>query len=92
MSEPTADQLRAKVFEDRETPGDWRVEKLNADGGYDAVKVFTGPDAWLQAIATPSVGRRLRRNPVRPRIRGHRDPIADARSKGSRRLRHSATC
>jgi len=45
MSEPTADQLRAKVFEDRETPGDWRVEKLNADGGYDAVKVFTGPDA-----------------------------------------------
>jgi hypothetical protein len=32
MSEPTADQLRAKVFEDRETPGDWRVEKLNADG------------------------------------------------------------
>ena len=50
MSEPTAAQLRAKVFEDRETPGDWRVEKLNADGGYDAVKVFTGPDAWLQAI------------------------------------------
>jgi len=49
MSEPTADQLRAKVFEDRETPGDWRVEKLNADGGYDAV-VFTGPDAWQQAI------------------------------------------
>ena len=36
MSEPTADQLRAKVFEDRETPGDWRVENLNADGGYDA--------------------------------------------------------
>jgi hypothetical protein len=50
MSEPTAAQLRAKVFEDRETPGDWRVAKLNADGGYDAVKVFTGPDAWQQAI------------------------------------------
>jgi len=64
MSEPTADQLRAKIFEDRETPGDWRVAKLNADGGYDAVKVFTGPDAWNRRSATPSVGRRLRRNPV----------------------------
>jgi hypothetical protein len=62
MSEPTAAQLRAKVFEDRETPGDWRVAKLNADGGYDAVKVFTGPDA--------ATG-----DPLRPRSVGDYDEI-----------------
>jgi hypothetical protein len=28
MSGPTADDFRAKVFRDREHPGDWRVEKL----------------------------------------------------------------
>jgi hypothetical protein len=37
-------------FEDRETPGNWRVEKMDEDGGYDVVKVFTGPDAREQAI------------------------------------------
>ena len=47
---PTPEDLRAKVFEDRETPGNWRVEKMDEDGGYDAVKVFTGPDARQQAI------------------------------------------
>lgn len=47
---PTPDDLRAKVFEDRETPGNWRVEKMDEDGGYDVVKVFTGPDAREQAI------------------------------------------
>jgi hypothetical protein len=47
---PTPDDLRAKVFEDRETPGDWRVEKMDEHGGYDVVKVFTGPDAREQAI------------------------------------------
>jgi hypothetical protein len=41
---------RAKVFEDRETPGNWRVEKMNEDGGYEAVKVFTGSRARLEAI------------------------------------------
>jgi len=39
---PTPEDLRAKVFEDRETPGNWRVEKMNEDGGYEVVKVFTG--------------------------------------------------
>jgi hypothetical protein len=47
---PTPEDLRAKVFEGRKTPGNWRVEKRDEDGGYDAVKVFTGPDARQQAI------------------------------------------
>ncbi len=47
---PTADDLRAKVFEDRITPGDWRVEKMDEDGGYEDIKVFTGPDARRHAI------------------------------------------
>jgi hypothetical protein len=47
---PTPKDLRAKVFEDRETPGNWRVEKMDEDGGYEVVKVFTGPDARQQAI------------------------------------------
>jgi hypothetical protein len=50
MSGPTADDFRAKVFEDRETPGVWRVEKLDDDCGYEAAEVFTGPDAREQAI------------------------------------------
>jgi hypothetical protein len=36
-SGPTPDDLRAKVFEDRVTPGDWRVEKMAEDGGYEVV-------------------------------------------------------
>jgi len=47
---PTPEDLRAKVFEDRVTPDNWRVEKMDHDGGYEAVKVFTGPDARDQAI------------------------------------------
>jgi hypothetical protein len=47
---PSPEDFRAKVFEDRETPGNWRVEKMDEDGGYEAVKVFTGPDARQQAI------------------------------------------
>jgi hypothetical protein len=47
---PTSDDFRAKVFRDRERPNDWRVEKMDDDGGYEVVKVFTGPDAHEQAI------------------------------------------
>jgi len=47
---PTPEDLRAKVFEDRETPGNWRVEKMDDDRGYQVVKMFTGPDARPQAI------------------------------------------
>jgi hypothetical protein len=43
MSEP------AKVFEDRETPGQWRVEWFDDDGGC-AVAIFTGPEARRQAL------------------------------------------
>ena len=50
MSGPSPDVFRAKVFEDRETPGNWRVEKMDQDGGYDAVLVFSGPAAREQAI------------------------------------------
>ncbi len=34
----------AKVFEDRISPGDWRVEKIDDDGGIE-VAIFSGPDA-----------------------------------------------
>jgi hypothetical protein len=51
---PTPDDLRAKVFEDRATPGNWRVEKMNEDGGYDAVRVFTGRMREHKQSATPS--------------------------------------
>ena len=39
----------AAVFEDRETPGDWRVEKFDEDGSCE-VRVLTGPDARQQAL------------------------------------------
>ena len=42
-------ELRAKVFEDRITPGNWRVEKMDEDGGYE-LEIFTGPDARWQAL------------------------------------------
>jgi hypothetical protein len=39
----------AKVFEDRLTPGDWRVEWEDEDGGVE-VTIFSGPDARQRAI------------------------------------------
>jgi hypothetical protein len=39
----------AKVFEDRLTPGDWRVEWEDEDGGVE-VTIFSGPDARERAI------------------------------------------
>jgi hypothetical protein len=39
----------AKVFEDRKSPGDWRVEKFDDDGGAE-VAIFAGPDARDRAI------------------------------------------
>lgn len=50
MRRPPPEDLRAKVFEDRITRGDWRVEKMDDDGGYEVVKVFAGSDAREQAI------------------------------------------
>ena len=43
MSEP------AKVFEDRETPGQWRVEWFDDDGGCE-VELFVGPTARRHAL------------------------------------------
>jgi hypothetical protein len=43
MSEP------ARVFEDRKSPGDWRVEKFDDDGGAE-VTIFGGPNAPQRAI------------------------------------------
>jgi hypothetical protein len=43
MSEP------AKVFEDRELSGQWRVEWFDDDGGCD-VELFSGPTARRDAL------------------------------------------
>jgi hypothetical protein len=47
---PNADDLRAKVFVDREIEGAWRVEKMDEDGGYECVELFSGPNARQRAI------------------------------------------
>jgi hypothetical protein len=45
----TDDYLRAKVFRDRVTHGDWRVECESEDGEIE-VTIFSGPDARDRAI------------------------------------------
>jgi hypothetical protein len=37
-----------KVFEDRKSTGDWRVEKFDDDGGAEVV-IFSGPNARERA-------------------------------------------
>ena len=39
----------AMVFEDRKTPGQWRVEWFDDDGDSE-LKIFNGPDAHRQAL------------------------------------------
>ena len=39
----------AKVFEDRETPGEWRVEWFDDDGRCE-FEIFSGHDARRQAL------------------------------------------
>jgi hypothetical protein len=46
---PRSEDFRAKVFRDREHPGDWRVENLEEDGS-SLVAVFSGGDARQRAI------------------------------------------
>ena len=46
----TADDLRAKVFRDREHSGDWRVEKMDDDSGIE-LALFSGGDARQRAIS-----------------------------------------
>ena len=45
----TDDYLQAKVFQDRATPGDWRVECEIEDDGIE-VTIFRGPNARERAI------------------------------------------
>jgi hypothetical protein len=47
---PTGQDLRAKVFRDREHTRDWRVEKMDDDGGIE-VALFSGSDARQRAIS-----------------------------------------
>jgi hypothetical protein len=47
---PRPADLRAKVFEDRAVPGQWRVEKMDADGGVECIEIFSGPSARQRAI------------------------------------------
>ena len=47
---PNADDLRAKVFEDRIVRDDWRVEKMDRDGGVEYIEIFAGPNARQRAI------------------------------------------
>jgi hypothetical protein len=49
-SGPEPDDLRAKVFRDREHSGDWRVEKMDDDSGIE-VSLFSGGDARQRAIS-----------------------------------------
>jgi hypothetical protein len=42
----------AKVFKDRLTPGDWRVEWEDEDGGVE-VTIFSGADAREPAAIIP---------------------------------------
>ena len=46
---PTPDYLRAKVFEDRKAPGDWRIEKFDEDGACE-LAIFSGPNARDRAL------------------------------------------
>jgi len=41
--------MMAKVFEDRVTPGDWRVEREGEDGEME-IAIFGGPNAYARAI------------------------------------------
>lgn len=50
VSAPKPGDLRAKVFRDREHEGDWRVEKMDNDGGIE-VALFSGGDARQRAIS-----------------------------------------
>ena len=46
---PNPDDLRAKVFQDREYLAKWRVEKMDEDGGYVCTMIFAGPNARERA-------------------------------------------
>jgi hypothetical protein len=76
----------AKVFEDRQSPGDWRVEKLDDDEGVE-VAIFGGPNARRRAIACcparsaphPTILWRCSRPSDHPRCRGF-EPLVPLRN------------
>jgi len=39
----------SRVFEDRESPGQWRIERLDDDGGCE-VEIFNSPRVLLLVI------------------------------------------
>lgn len=41
--------MKAELFKDRETPGDWRVEREDDDGSIE-VAIFSGPNARERAV------------------------------------------
>jgi hypothetical protein len=43
------DELRAKVFRDRISHDVWRVAKMDSDGGYEAIEIFSCLDARQRA-------------------------------------------
>jgi hypothetical protein len=45
------DDLRAKLFRDRERPDDWRVEKMDEGGGIEVALFSGGADPRQRAIA-----------------------------------------
>jgi len=49
MTTPKLSTEPAKVFEDREQPGQWRVEWFDDDGRTE-LEIFSGPDARRQAL------------------------------------------
>jgi hypothetical protein len=51
--------MTAKVFEDRQWRGDWRVEWFDDDGGCE-VAIFSGPNARERALgyANTTISRR----------------------------------
>jgi hypothetical protein len=49
---PTPNDFRAKVFEDRGVPANWRVEKMDEAGGYEVVKV--SPDRTHEELSLRS--------------------------------------
>jgi len=47
---PSPDDFRAKVYRDREHPGDWRFEKPQDDGESIDVAIFSSGDVRQRAI------------------------------------------
>ena len=74
---PSPEDFRAKVFRDREHPGDWRVEKLDDDGESIEVAIFSG--GAPSATPTASTARSTKSSWSRTHGRWDRVPSAHRR-------------